>query len=60
MFGLSPLGDQEFAGALMWVCITFAYLIPAAAITTKVLSPRRSFRDRPNPSVEPDSFISRG
>jgi cytochrome c oxidase assembly factor CtaG len=42
MFGMSPLGDQEFAGALMWVCITFAYLTPAAVITIQLLSPRRS------------------
>jgi cytochrome c oxidase assembly factor CtaG len=40
MFGMSPLGDQESAGALMWVCITFAYLTPAAVITVQLLSPR--------------------
>jgi len=37
-FNLSPLQDQECAGALMWTCATFAYLIPAAIITTRLLS----------------------
>jgi len=35
---LSPLDDQALAGALMWVTVTFAYLIPALAITAKLLS----------------------
>jgi putative membrane protein len=43
---LSPLGDQEFAGALMWVCVTFAYLIPAAVIVVRILAPRRAHRRR--------------
>jgi putative membrane protein len=38
---MSPLGDQEFAGALMWVSITFIYLIPAMVITIQLLSPAR-------------------
>jgi putative membrane protein len=37
-FSISPLQDQQCAGALMWVCVTFAYLIPAALITTSLLS----------------------
>ena len=37
-FGISPLQDQESAGALMWVCVTFLYLIPAVMITTQLLS----------------------
>jgi putative membrane protein len=36
---LRPLEDQECAGALMWVWVTFAYLIPAVAITVRLLSP---------------------
>ena len=40
LFDISPLGDQESAGALMWVCVTFAYLVPAAIVTTQMLSPR--------------------
>ena len=39
---LSPLQDQECAGALMWVCVTFAYLIPAVVITMQILSPSRA------------------
>jgi hypothetical protein len=38
-FDLSPLGDQQCAGALMWVCVTFAYLVPAAVVTIDLLSP---------------------
>ncbi|HET7751282.1 MAG TPA: cytochrome c oxidase assembly protein [Terriglobales bacterium] len=37
-FSLSPLLDQQFAGALMWVCATFIYLIPAVIITVQLLS----------------------
>lgn len=37
-FDVSPLADQQFAGVLMWVCVTFAYLVPAVAITTRLLS----------------------
>jgi putative membrane protein len=46
LFSLAPLDDQECAGALMWVWVTFAYLIPAVAITVQMLSPsnRRSQR----------------
>jgi putative membrane protein len=40
-FAISPLGDQECAGALMWVSVTFAYLVPAAVVTIQMLSPRR-------------------
>jgi len=36
--GISPLQDQEYAGALMWVCVTFVYLVPAVVITTQLLS----------------------
>ena len=38
-FGRSPLADQQFAGALMWVCVTFIYMAPAVAITIQILSP---------------------
>jgi len=40
----SPLQDQETAGALMWVFVTFVYLIPAVAITIEILSPGRDWR----------------
>jgi putative membrane protein len=38
LFSMASLQDQECAGALMWVWVTFAYLIPAVAITVKILS----------------------
>jgi len=38
LFGVSPLRDQAFAGALMWVSVTFAYLIPAVFLTMHFLS----------------------
>jgi putative membrane protein len=38
-FNVLPSADQECAGALMWVWVTFAYLIPAVAITMQLLSP---------------------
>lgn len=41
-FSLLPLADQECAGALMWVWVTFAYLIPAVMITVQMLSPANS------------------
>jgi putative membrane protein len=39
-FNVLPFADQECAGALMWVWVTFAYLIPAVAITMQLLSPQ--------------------
>jgi putative membrane protein len=43
MFGLSPLDDQALAGSLMWVAVTFVYLIPALVLTSRLVSdgPRR-------------------
>ena len=40
-FNLSPLQDQGLAGALMWVTVTFAYLIPAVVVTVRLLSGQR-------------------
>jgi putative membrane protein len=39
-FGISPLADQQCAGALMWTCITIVYLLPAAILTTRLLAAR--------------------
>ena len=39
VFAISPLADQQCAGALMWAFTTFAYLIPAVIITVQILSP---------------------
>jgi len=38
---MSPLRDQECAGALMWVAVTLIYIVPAVAITLELLSPLR-------------------
>jgi putative membrane protein len=40
----SALQDQEAAGALMWVFVTFAYLIPAVIVTIQILSPSSTRR----------------
>src|SRR6266851_3343604 len=45
IMNLSPLQDQECAGALMWVSVTFTYLIPAVVITMQILSPGRAQRE---------------
>jgi cytochrome c oxidase assembly factor CtaG len=37
--GISPLDDQGRAGALMWLWVTIAYLVPAALVTIELLSP---------------------
>ncbi|MCU1240070.1 MAG: Cytochrome c oxidase caa3-type, assembly factor CtaG-related protein [Candidatus Acidoferrum typicum] len=42
---LTALEDQECAGALMWTCVTIAYLIAAAILTTQLLATRSSHRD---------------
>jgi len=39
LLGVSPLHDQECAGALMWVSVTLIYLVPAVMITLQLLSP---------------------
>ncbi|HWC16344.1 MAG TPA: cytochrome c oxidase assembly protein [Terriglobales bacterium] len=45
-FGLSALSDQQLAGSLMWVCVTFIYLLPAVAITMQILAPSHRQRSR--------------
>ena len=39
-FGFSVLGDQQCAASLMWTCVTMVYLVPAAILSTRLLSPR--------------------
>jgi len=41
-FGLSALEDQQCAGALMWTCVTIVYLIAAAVVSARLLSPHGS------------------
>lgn len=38
LFGLSPLEDQQCAAALMWVCVTVIFLVPAVIVTMEILS----------------------
>ena len=38
--GATALDDQVTAGVLMWVPMSLAYLVPAAVITVRLLSPR--------------------
>lgn len=55
-FGLSPLEDQQFAAALMWVAVTFIFLVPAVLVTLKILSPSKSdFPD--DPTAERQRFL---
>lgn len=37
-FGISALEDQQCAGALMWTCVTFIYLVPATILTLQLLA----------------------
>lgn len=37
--GLSPLRDQELAGCIMWVAVTLIYVVPAMAVTVRLVSP---------------------
>jgi cytochrome c oxidase assembly factor CtaG len=46
----SALQDQEAAGALMWVFVTFVYLIPAVASTIQILSPSSAYRQQESSS----------
>jgi cytochrome c oxidase assembly factor CtaG len=39
LFDVSVLQDQQCAGALMWVSVTFAYLLPDVVVTMEILSP---------------------
>ncbi len=52
-FDISALGDQEMAGALMWIWVTFAYLFPAAAFTIRMLSPHANAEPSPVGTVSP-------
>jgi putative membrane protein len=40
-YAVSPLADQEWAGALMWFWVTFVYLAPAVFVTMRILSPQK-------------------
>jgi putative membrane protein len=57
VFHLSPLEDQVFAGALMWVFGTFVYTAPAVILTVQLLSGKTApYRhERAIEPREPDS-----
>jgi len=39
---LTVLADQQCAGALMWTCVTIVYLVAAAILSIRLLSPQNS------------------
>jgi cytochrome c oxidase assembly factor CtaG len=43
-FGFSVLEDQQCAAALMWTCVTLVYLVLAAILSIRLLSPRSFYR----------------
>src|SRR5215831_7712737 len=43
-FGFSVLADQQCAAALMLSCVTLVYLVPAAILSIRLLSPRSFYR----------------
>jgi putative membrane protein len=55
-FGFSVLEDQQCAAALMWTCVTIVYLVPAAILSTRLLSPRSFYSDGsvPGANTRPD------
>ena len=57
LFNLSPLEDQQCASALMWVSVTIVYLLPAAAITMRILSPKGTYSRQPTAAL-PDGSPS--
>ena len=42
LFGLSVLGDQQCAAALMWTCVTLVYLVAGTVLTMRLLSPQHA------------------
>ena len=48
-YGVGPaaLADQALAGLLMWVPMSLAYLVPAAVVTWRLLSPAERDEGRP-------------
>jgi putative membrane protein len=58
LFKMAPLQDQECAGALMWVWVTFGYLIPAVVITLRILSPVSGESPKPPQPAWPSLALS--
>jgi len=57
--GFSARSDQAAAGAMMWVIGSLAFLIPAAAITVRLLSPTPPPAERTRRPVKPESRMLR-
>ena len=57
--GMNALSDQHAAGAIMWVPGSIVYLIPAAIIAMRFLSPRRHVRDQ-LPTTPASAGLRRG
>jgi hypothetical protein len=55
--GFSAQNDQVAAGAVMWVIGSLAFLIPAAVIAVRLLSPATPRVKRQLPSAVPESRI---
>lgn len=53
--GISAQNDQVAAGMVMWVIGSIAFLIPAAAITVRLLSPVPPRAARPLRALQPES-----
>ena len=53
--GISAQNDQVAAGMVMWVIGSIAFLIPAAAITVRLLSPAPPRVARPSRTAQPES-----
>jgi cytochrome c oxidase subunit 2 len=50
----STTEPYECVGAVMWVSITFIYLVPAIAMTVQALSPARQIDGTPGSSWGPE------
>jgi cytochrome c oxidase assembly factor CtaG len=56
--GFSALQDQQCAAALMWTCVTLVYLVPAAILSVKLLSPRNVDDDElVQPEADPRAVV---
>jgi putative membrane protein len=45
-FGLTALGDQQCAAALMWTCVTVVYLLAGAILAMRLLGPHQQIDTR--------------
>ena len=57
--GLSAIDDQTFAGTIMWVPGSVAFLLPAAVIAIKYLSGSNLVRRRPKVKIKPQPLEPR-